>query len=284
MNRILNCVASDFGQPNTSLELKDAIKGSGGRTILSEIDGRFQPLFDGITSAEIASAFGADLVMLKRTDWVTCEFGGVRYDNPVEAFRKLAGIGVGVNFNVAGAWGVNYAPIPEALDKFVAMGPDFLSLTGYHIPEVTKEEILKDIKNVRDRFAGFLNVHHVLVNSDELDLDRYLAYVDAGADMITMPVPGTVQGITVERLHKYVDAIHAAGALVSLTTFTSQEGSDVQTVRDMAIAARMAGADVFAFGDANICGVPEPEDIMAASLAMRGKRHTYLRMARSATR
>lgn len=284
MKRILNCVASDFGQPNTALELKEAIKGAGGRTILSEIDGRFQPLFDGITSAEIVSAFGADLAMIKRLDWETFEFGGVCYDNPVEALRKLAGIGVGVNFNVAGAWGANYAPIPEALDKVIACGPDFLSLTGYHIPEVTKEEILKDIKNVRMRFAGFLNVHHVLANSDELDLDRYLAYVDAGADMITMPVPGTVQGISVERLQGYVDAIHAAGALVSLTTFTSQEGSDVQTVRDMAIAARIAGADVFAFGDANICGVPEPEDIMAASLAMRGKRHTYLRMARSATR
>lgn len=284
MNRILNCVASDFGRPETARELKEAIRGSQGRTLLSEIDGRFAPLFDGITSAEIASAFGADLLMLKRLDFETLEFGGIRYDNPVEALRRLSGVGVGVNMNVAGAWGAAYAPVSEALDRFVAMGPDFLSLTGYHIPEVTEEEILKDIRNVRDRFDGFLNVHHVLAISDELDLDRYLAYVDAGADMITMPVPGTVQGITVERLQPYVDAIHRAGALVSLTTFTSQEGSDVQTVRDMAIAGRLAGADVFAFGDANICGVPEPEDIMAVSIAMRGKRHTYLRMARSATR
>ena len=61
MKRILNCCASDFGQEGTPLELKGSIRSAQGRTLLSELDGCFSTLFDGVTNAEIASAFGADL-------------------------------------------------------------------------------------------------------------------------------------------------------------------------------------------------------------------------------
>lgn len=284
MKRILNCCASDFGQEGTPLELKGSIRSAQGRTLLSELDGCFSTLFDGVTNAEIASAFGADLLMLKRLNWKTHEFCGMAYDNPVAELRRLSGVGVGVNMNMSPEYGDFCVCEDAAIDEYVSMRPDFLSITGYRFPSVTTESVLERIEATRNRWDGFLNVHFVLSEYADLDPDRYLAFVDAGADMITMPVPGTVQGITEERLLPVVDAIRERGALVSLTTFTSQEGSDTDTVRELALSARRCGSDVFAFGDANICGTPEPEDIMAASLAMRGKRHTYVRMARSAAR
>lgn len=284
MKRILSCCASDFGREETPRELKQAIRDSNGRTLLAEVDGCHEPLYDGATNAEIVSAFGTDLVMLKHFNWRDYEFCGTVYENPVAELRRLCGVGVGVNLNVSPEMGQQYSMCAEAVERVVACAPDFISLTGYHTPLVTQESTVAAIGQVRASFDGLLNVHFVINGSWELDLDRYLALVSAGADMITMPVPGTVQGVTEERLLPIVDAIHEAGALVSLTTFTSQEGSDAATARELALSARRAGADVFAFGDAGTCGIPDPECIYAASIAMRGRRHTYLRMARSAVR
>lgn len=284
MKRILNCCASDFGQENTSHELKQAIRDSNGRTLLAEIDGSYITPVKGVTKAEIASAFGADLVSLKHFNWRTYEFDGIAYENPVEEFRRLAGIGVGVNLNVSPEMGEQFSISAEAVARVVPLRPDFISLTGYHTPLVTLESTRAAIDLIRESFDGLLVVHFVINEARELDTKRYLALVEAGADAITMPVPGTVPGVTEGRLLETIDAIHEAGALVSLTTFTSQEGADRDTVREFALSARRAGADIMAFGDADTCGMAAPENLMYASLAMRGKRHTYGRMARSALR
>ncbi len=41
----------------------------------------------------------------------------------------------------------------------------------------------------------------------------------------------------------------------------------------------MAGADVHHIGDAGYSGVAIPENIMALSMAVRGRRHTWFRIA-----
>jgi len=46
----------------------------------------------------------------------------------------------------------------------------------------------------------------------------------------------------------------------------------------------MAGADLFHIGDAGYGGIAVPENILQYSLVIRGRRHTYLRMARSILR
>ena len=63
------------------------------------------------------------------------------------------------------------------------------------------------------------------------------------------------------------------------TVGTSQEGSDAETVRELALAAKRAGAGVLHLGDAGVAGITEPMKVLAASLAIRGRRHTYRRMA-----
>lgn len=69
-----------------------------------------------------------------------------------------------------------------------------------------------------------------------------------------------------------------------LTIGTSQEGADEHTIRQIALASKMAGADMHHIGDAGYHGIAVPENIMAYSIAIRGKRHTYIRMARSPLR
>ena len=46
---------------------------------------------------------------------------------------------------------------------------------------------------------------------------------------------------------------------------------------------KMTGTDLHHVGDAGVGGL-NPENLMAYSIAIRGKRHTYLRMARSINR
>ena len=49
---------------------------------------------------------------------------------------------------------------------------------------------------------------------------------EAGADVILMPAPGTVPGITMEYIRGLVSCAHELGALTLTAIGTSQEGSD----------------------------------------------------------
>ena len=51
----------------------------------------------------------------------------------------------------------------------------------------------------------------------------------------------------------------------------------------IALMCKMAGTDLHHIGDAAIGGM-DPENLMTYSIAIRGKRHTYIRMARSINR
>ena len=60
---------------------------------------------------------------------------------------------------------------------------------------------------------------------------------------------------------------------------TSQEGSDVDTIRRIALECKAAGADIHHIGDSGYMGMALAENIFAYSVAIRGVRHTYRRMA-----
>ncbi|WP_129991176.1 hypothetical protein [Rahnella sp. CFA14(1/10)] len=105
-----------------------------------------------------------------------------------------------------------------------------------------------------------------------------------GADVVLIPAPGTVPGMSQEKVTSLIACAHAHGALAMTTIGTSQEGADVSTVRQIALMSKMAGADLHHIGDTGYMGIALPENIMAYSIAIRGVRHTYTRMARSINR
>ena len=65
---------------------------------------------------------------------------------------------------------------------------------------------------------------------------------------------------------------------------TSQEGADTATIRQIAFLCKMTGTDIHHIGDTGYPGTAIPENIMAYSIAIRGVRHTYHRMAASVNR
>lgn len=66
VTRLISANSSDLLKMNGE-ELKQSIKASEGRTVLSE-NVVVQPAIDGLTMSEIAAAFGADLILLNLFD------------------------------------------------------------------------------------------------------------------------------------------------------------------------------------------------------------------------
>lgn len=74
------------------------------------------------------------------------------------------------------------------------------------------------------------------------------------------------------------------GAMTMTAIGTSQEGADAETVRQIALMSKMAGTDLHHIGDTGYTGIAIPENIRTYSIAIRGVRHTYTRIARSVNR
>jgi len=63
------------------------------------------------------------------------------------------------------------------------------------------------------------------------------------------------------------------------TIGTSQEGATAKLARSLALTAKEVGVDAHHIGDAGYYGIGDPEFLHAYSIAVRGRRHTWRRMA-----
>jgi hypothetical protein len=305
VKRLLDCSASDFRCMNGK-ELKQSIQAAEGRTIVAEVIGSVAPLYPEVTNAELAAAFGADLLLLNMFDVFYPLVNGLDVHEPgqaVKRLKQLTGRPIGVNLepvdpNAKQLESLASLPkgrmaIEESLQKAKHLGFDFVCLTGNPKTGVTNDEIIRAIETARAVIgeegliiAGKMHGAGVAgeTGSGIISEDVVLRFVQAGADVVLMPAPGTVPGVTLEKTAQLVRAAHEHGALVMLTIGTSQEGADEDTIRQIALASKMAGADLYHIGDAGYHGIAIPENIMTYSIAIRGKRHTYIRMARSPLR
>lgn len=116
------------------------------------------------------------------------------------------------------------------------------------------------------------------------DEETIKGFIDAGADVVLIPAPGTVPGFDLSLAKDIISMIHDNGALAMTTIGTSQEGSSKSVIEQIALNSKMAGADIQHIGDCGTFGMAVPENIMTLSVAIRGIRHTYRRMAQSILR
>jgi hypothetical protein len=134
--------------------------------------------------------------------------------------------------------------------------------------------------------AGKMHAAGILSEGGEsiLTKDDIAEFIENGADVILLPAPGTVPGITLEYARDLIVYAHKMGSMTMTAIGTSQEGASVETIRQIALMCKMAGADLHHIGDTGYIGMALPENIHAYSIAIRGVRHTYARMARSVNR
>ena len=181
----------------------------------------------------------------------------------------------------------------ENAQKAYEMGVDMILLTGNPGMNVSNDAIENTLRlykeNLGDKIvlaAGKMHAAGVLSEATEnimtkTDVKRFCK---AGADIILLPAPGTVPGITVEYVRELVTCAHSNGALTITASGTSQGGADTSTIKQLALMCKMTGTDIHHLGDAGYAGMSLPENIMAYSVAIRGVRHTYHRMAASVRR
>lgn len=281
-------------------EILASIKASEGRVLVSEVIGTVQPLLYNVSNAELAAAFGADLLLLNMFDPEHPVFHGLPETAPLEIIReikRLTGRLVGVNLEPVEEATSNLPPGRRAsvttARQVREMGADLIVLTGNPGTAVSKQGILNAISNISQELgadliiaAGKMHAAGILGESGEgiITPDDVLAFAAAGCDLILVPAPGTVPGLTLEYVRSLVKLAHEQGVLVMTTIGTSQEGADPETIRHLALLCKMAGADLHHLGDAGYPGIAVPENIMTYSMTIRGRRHTYSRMARSINR
>ena len=296
--RLLSASSSEMLQL-TSLELKQAIKASEGRTIVSEnVAPRPSWTGDDLTNAEVAAAFSADLILLNCVDVFDVQISGLpATDQPILELRRLVGRPIGVNLEpidldvdmtekrlelVEGRQAT-----AKTFQEIEALGFDFVCLTGNPGTGVSNNQIERAIQQAKAYFSGLIiagKMHAAGSNEAVIDLETVRRFIEAGADVILVPAVGTVPGFTEGDLSAIVEEVHVHDALVMSAIGTSQEGSDTTIVRDIAIRNKICGVDIHHIGDAGYSGIAPVENIFSLSDAIRGKRHTIVRMSRSIRR
>lgn len=299
IKRFLDCNATDF-KTMSKKEILTSIRNSEGRVLVSEVIGAGQPLLYDISNAELAAAFGADLLLLNMFDLDNPVFHGLLNKNLnglIREIKELTGRIIGVNLEAVDEGNSNIPPGRRAsvanARKARELGADLIVLTGNPGTGVSNQEITGIIRSINQELgaeliiaAGKMHAAGVLSESGaqiitEADVNQFIA---AGCDLLLLPAPGTVPGITMEYIKGLVELAHSQGVLTMTTIGTSQEGADEHTIRNLALLCKMTGTDLHHLGDAGYQGVAVPENIMAYSIAIRGRRHTYSRMARSINR
>lgn len=308
MKRFLDCTASDFENMKKK-ELLEAISASEGRVLVCETIGILQPMLGDVTNAEFVASMGADMILLNMFDVNHPVIQGLPKTEDREVIRKikqLTGRPVGINLEpleqgkessveTNEMWKLSSGRVAtlENAKTAVEMGVDFIVLTGNPGIGVTNAAITDTLKLYREHLgeqvvliAGKMHASGILSECGEHILTEadVRAFAEAGADIILLPAPGTVPGITMEYVRSLVVCAHSLGKMTLTAIGTSQEGADTDTIKEIALMCKMTGTDLHHLGDAGYGGMALPENILEYGKVIRGIRHTYHRMAVSIRR
>ena len=221
-----------------------AVRNDGEKSVWSLTEGRRAT----VENAKKAADMGVDMIVLTGNP-------GVGVDNKAIT-KALADLNEAVGDRVILTAGKMHASgiLSEAGEKILTKEEQVAKRNAHKIPYTTKDGVFDD------------------------------TFIEAGADVLLLPAPGTVPGFTMEHAAELIKTAHEKGVLAMTTIGTSQEGADEETIRQIALMCKMAGADIHHIGDSGYMGMALPENITAYSVAIRGKRHTYRRMAMSLVR
>lgn len=305
--RILDCTASDF-KNFTKADYLSSIAGSEGRVLACECIGITMPVLTDVTNAELAASMGADVLLLNMFDVINPVIQALPKVEPKETVRelkRLTGRMIGINLepvedeiaqeNNGTLWEMSEGR-KATLDNAVRaseMGVDMVLLTGNPGNGVSNKAITDSLRSIsgelKDKLilaAGKMHASGIVGEGGEniITKEDIKEFVESGADIILLPAPGTVPGISMEYVRELIAYAHSLGALTITAIGTSQEGADTDTIKRIALMCKMAGTDIHHIGDTGYPGIGLPENIMAYSVAIRGIRHTYHRMAVSVNR
>jgi hypothetical protein len=271
--------------------LRDAVAASEGRVVLAETVAGAAPLLAGTANAELVAAFGADLVCLNLVDPSRDGVlvpGLEAVDPPPVGFAGLAAL-------LARPVGCVLEPDLDTVEHpfrataeqsaaAAERGAAFVLVTANPRRGATVADVAAAAATVRRAAPGLLCLAgkmHGAGAAEALGPATVEAIADAGADGFLVPLPGTAPGVGERLASDLVAAAHDRGLVVAGTIGTSQEGADPATLAALALCGKRIGVDIAHIGDAGVSGIAHPDNVYAYSVALRGVRHTWNRMARN---
>ena len=304
--RLISATGTDF-ERFSPMDLKESIRKSEGRVIMGQ-----HLLFDskglvrGITNSEVMFAFGADMVMLNTIDLDIDEnnlgLQGLSYQELKSRCKRPVGVylscprreAVSPKEKLYRSEGM--VCTPEHVEKCVQMGVDFIVLGGNPGSGTSIKDVIDCTKWIKAKYGNNIFVFAGkwedgitepvlgdplarIQGRDDKEIIKRL--IDAGADCIDLPAPGTRAGISVSHIQELVQFIHTykPGTLAMTFLNSSVEGADSDTIRLVALKMKETGADIHAIGDGGFAGCTSPENIQQLSFSLKGKPYTYFRMA-----
>ncbi|MEC6798445.1 dihydrodipicolinate synthase [Photobacterium sp. S4TG1] len=287
--RIFDYTAQDFKTASRN-QLVDSIKNSEGRTIMVENVVAIAPPIDMVSGAEIAAAFGADMITLNCLD-VMNPIIKTLSESPddvmnIEQIKALTGRLIGCNLepvpsNVTHV-DVGRTVTKETIEQAIKIGLNYVMLTGNPGNCVTQETILDAISLVRSVSKDIIVIAgkmHAGGVGNDYNLSIIDQFAEAGADVMMFPAPYTTPGVDSNLAKSMMMKVHDSGMLGMLAIGTSQEGATESYIEKVAMACKAAGADIVHIGDGGYSGIAPPENIMRLGITLRGRRHQYKRMA-----
>ena len=309
VKRLISANYSDV-KKMTSKELKQSIKASEGRVIVCETVANTLPQSGEITNAEVASAFGADLILLNGFDCYRPAVFGLpnvtiekvfdlqqTIENPIPKLKELVGRPVGINLEpIAPKTNMmsekveisqGRASSVETIQKADELGVDFICFTGNPGTGVTNLEITKSVKMAKKYFSGLIiagKMHSAGSEEPVVNKEAIISYAEAGADILLVPSVGSIPGFLEQDLIEAVRLAKKYDLLTMSAIGTSQESARPETLRQLAIMNKSCGVDLQHIGDAGYGGLAPAENIFETSVAIRGMRHTINCVSRSINR
>lgn len=290
-------------------DLIKSIKESEGRVILSQNAVCHAPLNEGSTNAEIAEMFGADMIFFNAYSMdpehihpgLSVEYyqdGDYHTKNyRVKDMKKLVKSPIGVYLECRNTYDNPNEEYRVASDqnfkRLLDEKADFVVLGGNPGSGATLDAVIEATKRAKKVVGDEIMIwagkwedgvyDPVLGDPRRTDSKEIIKQlIDAGADVICLPMPGSRTGITVNDIRDLITFIHTYNENTLAMAFLdgSVEGSDDDTIRECALLSKQTGADIHAIGDAGVSsGIASPEGIYQLCISIKGKRLTWYKMA-----
>ena len=303
VTRLISATASQIDKMNKQ-DLLTSIKASEGRVVLSENVVMHEPVEEGITISEMTRASGADMILLNAFDTLNPVVLGmpgqeninnaVPRDSVVRELKEFIGRPLGLNLEPVDPDAEmleSRLSIPEGrqasaktLKRAKELGFDFVCLTANPGVGTSNKAITDAIKLAKENFGGIIiagKMHKAGGNEPIFTEQVVKDYINAGTDILLLPSVGTVWGIRRKDLELAVDTAHEHGILAMSAIGTSQESSQPDVIRTMALANKEIGFDIQHIGDAQRNRF---ENISELKQTIAGYRHYIADISRSIRR
>ena len=302
--RIIGATKSDF-EKMSPMELKESIFKAESRTIMGQHLLFAGPgLVRGVTNSELMFAWGADMVMLNTIDLddmsnnpglcgLSLKELKARCNRPIGVYLGCPKAGSEDGGKKALYRREGMVATREHILKCREIGADFIVLGGNPGSGTSLTDVISCTRMARKMLGDDMlimagkwedGINEKVLGDPTADYDAkevIRQLIDAGADCIDLPCPGSRGGITVEDIRSLVQYVHTykPGTLTMCFLNSSVECTDEDTIRQVAILMKQTGADIHAIGDGGFSGCSWPKNVYQLAVSIKGEHYTWFRMA-----